>query len=350
LFTAILTEMKKLYLKIVLFLSPLILNAILVFLVDPYNFFNISHIIPDEGKEKCYRRTMESVPRGSICWKINEYMRNPSDYVLLGDSRMARMNSEISRSIIGVKVYNFTVPGGNYRTLKDIFDIVTQSNKHLKELYIELVFLNFNQNVNYDLLPFLTKFQNKPLTYLYDKNIIRDTWVNLYYYFSENEDYISLSVREKDVDEWKRASRLIDERLSNFKYPDNYVRDLYAIKAYCEKNHIALYFILPPTYVEFDKRVEEKGLTQEYQDFHSLVRSLGSTVDLDHMHAFCSNRSNYKDYFHFQNYLLDSIAKVIWRGVKVVRDDQLKKSGESGQSDMPANTSALNNSSDGKQN
>lgn len=310
--------MNKLYLKLLLFLSPFILHAILIIIVDPYNFLNYSHLIPDRDKKLCLGRTMETTPRGNICWKVLEYERNPLDYVLIGDSRMAHINNSITNEIIGENVYNFTIPGGNFHTLKDIFWIVSK-NKNLKEVYIQLVFLNFSNNVNYDLMENIEKFQASPISYLYNKNIIFDTWVNVYYQFTKNDKFVDIEEREKDVDLWKRADKIVNDRLTKFDYSEEFARDLEKMAAYCTQNNINLYFILPPTYSEFIGKVKQIGLEKEYSKFDNLLHYLGKTIDLDTMKNFCSNSNNFEDYFHYQDDMLDSVTRVIWKEVKLAK-------------------------------
>ncbi len=307
--------MKKLYIKIVIFLSPFLINVLIIFLVDPYNFFNVSHIFPDADKKKCLGRTMVSTPRGNICWKTLEYERNPVDVILIGDSRMVHINNEIANQIMEEKVYNFSIPGGNVRTLNDLFWLAAK-NKNLKKVFIQVAFLNSSKNVNYDLMESINKFKRDPITYLYDKDIIIDSWVNLYYHFSRDEDVVNIDVREKDVDLWKRAEYLVNNRLAVFEYSDEFTRQLKHISEYCHVHNIELCFIFLPTYYKFQDKLKEYHLSEEYNNFHKFLSSLGNTIELDTMKNFCKNRNNYRDYFHFQYSILDSVTRMTWREAK----------------------------------
>ncbi len=312
--------MKKLFFKLSIFLSPFILNALLVVIVDPYNFYNISHIIPDSDKKKCIGRTMETTPRGNICWKILEYERNPTEEVLIGDSRMVHINNSISGEVLGKEVYNFSIPGANFMTIHDIFWEAIK-NPNLNTVYVQISFLNFSKNVTYNLMESLDKYRKAPLRYLYDKDIIVDSWVNIYYSFSRNENFIDINYRERDVDNWGRSKMLSDRRLDRYSYSVEYEGDLMEMERYCEENNIKLIFILIPTHVEFIDKIEEKGFINEYTTFKNFVQSLGQTINLKYMEE--SNMDGilkYKDYFHYQPETLDSITRLIWQEAKQMKE------------------------------
>ncbi len=308
--------MKKIYLKLFVFLSPFIINALLIIMVDPYNFLGLSHIIPDSYKIKCLGRTMETTPRGNICWKILEYGRSPKENILIGDSRMVHIDNSLSEKIIGEEVYNFSIPGANFRTVNDIFWEAAK-NKDLKQVYLQVGFLNFSKNVAYDLMESLNEYRREPFKYFYDKDIIEDTWVNIYYYFSHDENYVNLDYRERDVDLWSRAQRLTDGRLAKYEYSTDYEKELKKISEYCKKNNIGLYFILLPTQKGFTDKVASKGLDNEYDMFNSFIESLGNTISFNHMDQFTSNKANFKDYFHYHQEARDSITCLLWQEVKL---------------------------------
>lgn len=321
--------MKKLYFKLFLFLSPFIINTLLIVIVDPYNFLGISHVIPNTYKMKCIGRTMETTPRGNICWKILEYERNPKENILIGDSRMVHIDNSLSEKIMGEEVYNFSVPGANFRTLNDIFWEAAK-NKDLKRAYLQVGFLNFSKNVTYDLMESLNKYRREPFKYFYDKDIIGDTWVNIYYYIAHDDNYVDINFRERDVDLWSRAQKLADGRLARYEYPTEFEIELKKISEYCKKNNIELYFILLPTQKEFTDKVVSKGLEDEYAEFNAFVRSLGNTISFEQMQQFTSDRANFKDYFHYHQEMLDSITCLLWQKVKIKNElssgnDQEKK-------------------------
>jgi hypothetical protein len=298
-----------------IFLSPFILNAFLIIIVDPYNFYNVSHIVPDENKKACIGRTMESTPRGNICWKLLEYERNPLENILIGDSRMVHIHDSISENILGEKVYNFSVPGANFITLKDIFWEAVE-NKNIKNIYIQISFLNFSKNVNYDLKANLDKFRSSPLKYLYDKDIISDTWTNIYYLASKNPKIVDINYRERNVDSWERARIMSVRRLERYDYSEEFEQELNKISRYCKDNKINLYYILIPNHVGFNELVEEMGAEDEYQTFINFVHSQGETINLKTLQQISSNDNNFKDYFHFEPAILDSLTKMIWKEVK----------------------------------
>jgi hypothetical protein len=222
---------------------------------------------------------------------------------------------------MGEEVYNFSIPGGNINTLKDLFWTAAK-NKNLKEVYLQFVFLNFNKNVTYDLMEFVRKFQSKPLRYLYDKEIIVDTWSLLYYHITKDSDFVNIEKKEENIDLWKRAEKLTVDRLDKYEFPIRYSEELEKIANYCRANHIKLYVIQLPTHDAFLEKVNEKGLMEEYELYNKIIYKLGETVNLDTFKSFNSNRNNFKDYYHYKNEILDSITRMTWHGVKLARDNE----------------------------
>lgn len=308
--------MKKLVLKLLIFLSPFILNALLIIIVDPYNFYNISHIIPDDNKKACLGRTMKSTPRGNICWKILEYERNPRNSILIGDSRMVHIKDSISKNVLGDEVYNFSIPGANFITLKDIFWKAVK-NKDLHHVYIQVSFLNFSKNVNYDLMESLNKFKISPLKYIYDKDIIIDTWVNLYYSITKNDKIVDINYRERNVDSWERAKAMSLRRLEKYQYSTKFEKELWKMAKYCEDENIKLYFVLIPTHTDFIQKIESQGFKDDYSAFKKLVHTLAPVIDLKSLEESDSDNLKYRDYFHFQQETLDSLTRMIWEEIRL---------------------------------
>ena len=84
-------DAKKLINRLALFSVPFLLGAIFIAVVDPYDFLNLSKIINEETKFKIAQQL------NPCFWKLNKFAHNPNQFVIIGDSRMESMDTEIIR-------------------------------------------------------------------------------------------------------------------------------------------------------------------------------------------------------------------------------------------------------------
>lgn len=307
--------MKKIYLKLIIFVSPFIINVLLIIIVDPYNFIGLSKVISDKVKVKCIERNNETKPRGNVCWKTLEYERNPSKNVLIGDSRLTQIDNTLDGQVFGQDVYNYSISGNDFPTARDVFWEIVK-NKKVEKIFFQLGFVSFDQNVDYNLMSFIKKYKRDPLKYFYDKSIIKDTWVILYYLITKDENYVDINYHERNIDMMHRSEVLLKRQFEHYNYSKEYERALIKISKYCKENDIELIFILLPKYQQFNIFLHDYNLTEDYNNFVKLLSESGKLINLDNMDEFSSNRENFRDYFHYRKEMLDSITYLIWHEAK----------------------------------
>ncbi|HBH49064.1 MAG TPA: hypothetical protein DDX98_10510 [Bacteroidales bacterium] len=305
--------MKRIFTHLFLFLLPFILNTVIVYIVDPYNIIYKSHIVPDEAKYKCIRRTAATIPRGQVPWKMAEFERNPKANVVFGDSRMTHLNAKYFTEQTGEEMYNFSIAGGNLKTAIDLFWFSTE-HINLKRAFFQIGFINFNDNVNYEIVSPYFKFKQNSLNYFNSRSVCIDTYSVLYYLISGNENFADIEYRERNIDLWQRGFDLVDFRLTDFIYPENYLSEFKKIFDYCKQNNIELKFIHIPNHESFEPKIVKHNKEAEYQGYFNDLNNLGGLISpKEELEAFTSNKENYKDVFHFYPSFADSISNAIWR-------------------------------------
>src|SRR5436190_1512565 len=125
--------MRKFGVRSAIFTAPLLFYALTVLIVDPYNFFNFSHLVPDSVKKPISNLDYP-------LWKMPDYRRNPRRNVLLGDSRMNGIAIEEIRKFTGEEYYNFAYGGG---TLKEMIRTFWFADS-LTNLHVVYMGMNFN--------------------------------------------------------------------------------------------------------------------------------------------------------------------------------------------------------------
>lgn len=102
-------ELKHLVRKLGLFLLPFAVYACAIVVIDPYNYFGVSHVISDGLKSDI------SYKLNYAMWDMIEYRRDPAPNILLGDSRMMGLDAEDIREVSGHDFENLAYGGGSLK-------------------------------------------------------------------------------------------------------------------------------------------------------------------------------------------------------------------------------------------
>jgi hypothetical protein len=98
-----------------------------------------------------------------------------------------------------------------------------------------------------------------------------------------------------------------ESALKSMEYPEKYYGELKKISDYCRTNKIELNFIIFPDQQDFHDLITKHSLTEMYKKFKTDINTLGRVYDFDEFNSELSQkRSNYRDIFHLQHYLIDT--------------------------------------------
>ncbi|MCD4730321.1 MAG: hypothetical protein K8R74_06965 [Bacteroidales bacterium] len=304
--------MKRYIKKSILFSIPFIIYFVFIFLIDPYEFINISHIINSDIKLKVIKRSDESLPRGNMLWKTIQYKREPLKNILIGDSQGAEFKVSLINNISGDKYYNFCVDGASYETMFNFFWRAAEIT-NLERVYFQVGFMNYNSTRSYDLFHLVQDIINKPFSYFTSKDILIDSYYNFMYAITKNDNLINKSYRFSDENELdNRSSKLLNLFFRDYIYPKEYLLELQKIKSYCIENNIEIKFIILPNYMEVHNYLKRNNLLQMESKFKDDIKSIGFTYDFDNMTTINSKRGNFLDYFHPKDYIIDDLTRKIW--------------------------------------
>jgi hypothetical protein len=304
--------MKKYLFKSFLFTIPIWLGFIFIFLIDPYEFINVSRIIDSESKYQVLRRSDESQPRGHMLWKTTHFERNPVKNILLGDSQGAGFDDSYISEISGEEYYNFCVTGASYETIFKIFWFATDKIK-LEKVYFQVGFMNYNALRSYCIFHFAENYFQKPYLYFTTKEILFDSFYNFLYSITENKDLVQHSYEFLDVEKRdERSYEIMQMFFNEYSYPHEYYAELEKISNYCEENNIQLNFIIFPMYDGAKEYIANANLSEMNQRFKDDVKSLGHTYDFDKSTEFTKDRNNFIDYFHPIRSAYVDISNMIW--------------------------------------
>ena len=89
--------MRKLLYKILILLIPVLLYGLFVLIVDPFNYFAVSDIIPLENK-----RAVAYIENPAL-FNLIQFNRAPSENITISDSRFADKDLHLIESRTGLK-------------------------------------------------------------------------------------------------------------------------------------------------------------------------------------------------------------------------------------------------------
>lgn len=304
--------MKNYLIKAAIFLIPVMLYILIIFIVDPYNFLNVFHVISNQDKFTVIQRTDESSPRGNVLWKAIEYRRTPVSKVIIGDSQGKDIRVDLIEEITGEKYYNFCFPGASFNTMFKTFWFSAARTK-LEKVYFQVAFMNYNAEREYDLFHFAEDYFDHPYQYFTTKEIFFDAFMNLAWVTTRNPRIISRSYEYLSPEKMQLlADSRLDLFFKKYTYPQSYRDEFQRIRKYCDRNNIELCFVLLPVSEKVDDHLKRIGLYEEKLRFIYDVQSMGRTINLDLLSDIKAKRENFIDYFHPNNAIMDSLVRKVW--------------------------------------
>ena len=285
---------------------PFIVYIIVVFFVDPFNYFNFSHLVPDSIKI----RTSKII--NPVFWKLTDYRKHPMTSILLGDSRSFK-DIILIDNISGDAYFDFGYPGGTLSEIISTFKEVSKRTR-LKNIYISVNFDLYNQYSREDRAKSAINTLNNPMLYFFDTDVLR----SFYYIFKICYLDKSLKIwvpRMTKQSFWAAQVRFSAYKyFSKYKYPENIHDSLIQIGNYCKTNSIKLVFIIPPTHIDLQNRVSDFNLQSELSRFKSDLSSIAATYDFDYRNSLTINMDNFKDPYHYTKYVEEQIIREVWGG------------------------------------
>jgi len=297
--------MKKLFVNIGLFVIPFAVYAILVIVVDPFNYFNVSHVIPDELKAETSCRLNYRL------WKMNAYRRQPTDNILLGDSRMLLLDADSISARTGETYYNFAYGGGSLDEVIETFWFA-DSIVSLKHVYIGLNFSMFNGYHTVNRTHQVRKVFANPLLYLIDKVMIKaGAMLVAQALFDAEYEIERPEMTPKQFWEYQVAVTARNQ-FERYTYPDDYYQRLSEIVSYCNDRGITVNIIIFPEHMDLINRYFELGLKEEYDRFKQDIHRLVKTHDFNYGNPITENCADFTDPYHFTTDVGLQLVDEIW--------------------------------------
>lgn len=298
---------RKLLLRAALICAPFALVFGTVVIVDPYNYFNWSHLIPDEVKLKNLNHDGRTMAFSNLMWKMKEYRRGPMSNVLIGDSRLSYFDLQHLEEVTDAEWYNFGVPGGNHRTAADVFGFI-DSIAAPKRIWLQVSFRNMAAGQDYDLYSEPFAVEGTAGLYVSNRRVLAATALALKARF----DPESIRYDELAPDHWQQVISKETAAAANFKIDTAFYPRLQAIADKCKAQGTELVFIEWPGYRSMQAIRSRAGLDASHEEYRERMSHIARYIDLDTPgNPISADSSNYRDPLHLtvaaQRKLIDAV-------------------------------------------
>jgi hypothetical protein len=285
--------------RLVLFLTPWLMYAAAIVVIDPFDLFQVAHVVPSGIK------LATSLRMDPALWTLDHFKSGSCADVLLGDSRMYRL---------AVQGYcNSALPGAHLKEIIDTFWYL-DSRTQLHDVVIGINFDIYNASRNRDRVEFVRSVRKNPLLYFANVTIAKAAAYNVYYWLLGKDPQIGVPNMSPD-DFWKvQVGPTTDRFYGWYSYPGEYRSELTKIAAHCRQSDIRLRFIILPVHADLQQRVADYGLQQQYSLFKEDLSSIAETIDFDLINDFTKDRGNFTDPYHVTNKTAELIVREVWKG------------------------------------
>lgn len=303
-FNSELKDIRRLIFRLCLLCLPFFVAAVFIFAVDPFNFLSTSGTIPEEIKRPV------ALQFNPPFWKLNKFERDPMQFVLLGDSRMASLETGIINEISGDEYTNLAYGGASMREIIDTFWVVAKKVR-LRRVYVGVSLEKYNDYEITDRLTFYKSAVENPALYF----VNRAVWEAAYYDLEGYLTGVKFTVGTPSTNReefWLEELQLTAAYYRKYAEPKKYRKELLEMSNYCLNNGIELRFIIFPTHIDAQNVILESGFQAKNETFRQDLMKCGDVYDFDWPTDLTRNRSNFDDPMHIKQGMRQMVIAEVW--------------------------------------
>ena len=287
---------------------PLLVWILAVVVVDPFDYFNWSHVFSEQVKKD------NAAALNSLMFNMLKEVHDPCENLIIGDSRAEDLPLEHIEKITGLRYF---ILGANALKLNESIDLFYFANriKPVKRAVFTLNFNEFNEYAFADRVPSVESMVQNPLIYVFDNSVAQ---AGYYVVKSTVNGRPSVnSVPPMSRDEWWNYIVTVRarEHYERFRYPNALYQRMQKMVEFAKAQGTEVTFIIVPNHADFQKRVREFGLEDEYLEFKRDMSQLGvRVVDFDYVNDITTNETDFRDPLHTNEKIGELISDEVFRG------------------------------------
>jgi hypothetical protein len=290
------------------FVSPLLLWVLMVVIVDPFDYFNCSHVFSEQVKKD------NAAALNSLMFNMLKEVHDPCENLIIGDSRAEDLPLEYIEKITGQRYF---ILGANALKLNESIDLFYFANRMapVKQAVFTLNFNEFNEYAFADRVTSVESMIHNPLLYLFDNSVAQACYYVVKSSLTKQQSVSSIPPMSRDA-WWDYIVTVRGrEHYERFRYPASLYKRMQDMIAFAKTQNTEVTFIIVPNHADFQKRVREFGLDDEYLEFKRDMSRLGvRVVDYDYVNDITTNRSDFRDPLHSNKEIGNLIANEVFQG------------------------------------
>jgi hypothetical protein len=300
--------MKQFLLKSAILGLPLMLWTAVVVLVDPFDYFNVSHVVDADIK----KHNAQEI--NTLYYHTFQEANAPSAHVLIGDSRTASLPIDTINTLTGDRYALLTASALKVNEIADLFWLA-QRYRPLKSVYVGVNFSMFNEYAYANRVEGVSEILRNPFRYIFNPNTAQAVYYVVKASLLHKPAISSVPPMTRDEFWAYMVSERGNDWYGKYKFPNQAFADLKAMAAFCRTHGISLTFVIVPHHVEFQNRVWDHGLTKDKIRFLDSMLELNvPVIDYDYVNEITRDKSNFTDPVHYNEAIGELIANELVSG------------------------------------
>lgn len=290
--------MTKLLKKLALVMLPVVIYFAIFIYFEPYNYFGL--------------KRNEYVSDSAIV-RVRNFLADPADVIILGDSRMAHFDIDMVESIVGEDVGQLAFGGASINESMDLLEYALKTNPDIHTIYFGASFYTLNRNYYKDRMSQIETIATNPLAYMLNFNYNMEMLNEIRWFILGEEN-----VHKRDEGIWTEEDYLNEdgtprkyrknlqefaENLYNvcygYEYDQGDVDRYLELAQQCKDRGITLYTVLPPLDDSMiDIVVHPLGLEQYIEKFIGQVEDYTTLLNFEYNETNIFTQDEFYDGLH----------------------------------------------------
>lgn len=291
-----------------LFSLPLVVWVAAIVVIDPFDYFNWFHAVPEHVKVE------NAAQLNSLTYNMLQELHNPCENLIIGDSRAESLPLDEIEKATGEHYFKLAAYALKLNESIDLF-YYANAIKPLKHTVFTINFNEYNEYAYADRVHSVEQTIHNPFIYLFDRNVAQAAY---YVVKSSLDKKKSINSRPQmaESDFWNYIVTVrAREHYERYKYPAALHERFEEMIAFAKARGIDVTFIIVPHHADFQRRVKEFGLADDYLRFKMDMSQLGTRViDYDYDNEITENRADFRDPIHYNAQIGKLIVNEVFRG------------------------------------
>ena len=291
-----------------LFATPFVVWILAVVVVDPFDYFDISHVVPEPVKME------NAAPLNEMMHDMLKEVHNPGENLIIGDSRVQSFSLPQIKEITGLQYHRLSSNALKLNEAVDLFWFANQ-RKRIARVVFGINFNQYNEYAFADRVHSVQAVIHNPLLYVFDRSVAQAAYYVTKAALTGHHAFSSAPPMTRD-EFWKYIVTVrAKEQYGRYRHPDELYRRMQDMVTFARGQGTEVTFVIVPHHADFQRRVEDFGLTGEAARFRRELKDLGvRVVDYDYPNAVTADKLNFKDPIHCNHAVASMIVKEVFGG------------------------------------